>query len=93
MTEEQRKRLEPYERNLLNASKNDYVYMKASDFMVVAEVYAELFEPLRKSQMGCNSCRINALKRIAGEYFKEEDKKKTNKGRPKKIKDGEENNN
>lgn len=90
MTKEQRERLEPFEKNLHNAVKNDYVYMKASDFAVVAEVYAEIFQPLRKGQMGCNSCRIAALKKLGEEYFKDEkteNKKKA--GRPKKIKDEE----
>ena len=90
MTKEQRERLSKYESALRNAVKNDFVHLKSNEFNEIAEVYAEMFQPLRKGQMGCNSCRLSALKKLGEEYFKDEkteNKKKA--GRPKKIKDEE----
>lgn len=98
MTREQYEKLVPYERTLMNAYKNNFVYMPATDFSKVAEIFAEVFsKPLTKSQMGCNTCRLNALKKLGEEYskFKSEMENtnttskpeiKTNKsGRPKKL--------
>lgn len=93
MTKEQREKLEKWEKVLYNAWKNDYVHLKSNEFNEIAEIYAELFTPLRVGQKNCNSCRLTALKKLAGEYFKEDNTNKKRAGRPKKIKDGEESDN
>lgn len=74
MTKEQYEKLVPYERTLMNAFKNNFVYMTSTDFSKVADIYAEVFsKPLTKSQMGCNTCRLNALKKLGEEYTKYKD--------------------
>lgn len=87
LTKEQYEKLVPFEKNLVAAYKNNFVHMSGSDFEEVAKVYAEIFQPLTKSQMGCNTCRLNALRKL-GELFVKfggEEKKATKRGRPKKL--------
>ena len=92
MTKEQYEKLKEYEGVLRNAVKNDYVHISGSEFSKIAEIYNEIFTPLRKSQMNCNTCRLTALKRLGKEYFAEEEKPKegSKRGRPKKIKESTE---
>ena len=91
MTKEQREKLSKYESALRNAVKNDFIHVKAGEFNEIAEIYAEIFQPLRNGQKNCNSCRLSALKKLGEEYFAEEkeDNNKKKAGRPKKIKDNE----
>lgn len=89
LTKEQYELLQPYEKNIKNAYRNSFVHMTSSDFEKVAVIYAEVFgTPLRKGQMGCNTCRLNALKKL-GElymnYTKEDTEKKEKKTRQKKL--------
>lgn len=89
-------RLKEFEKAMRNAVKNDFVHLSSSEFNKIAEVYNEVFTPLRKSQMACNTCRLKALKQLGELYYstmekgeksekgeKVESKKKG--GRPKKI--------
>lgn len=90
LTKVQYEALKPYEKNILNAYNNSFVHMLASDFSKVAELYADITgEPLTKSQMGCNTCRLNALRKLGEAYsrYGEKEKVKTKSGRPKKLKE------
>ena len=94
LTKEQFEKLTPYKDNLNAAFKNGYVRMSGSDFTKVADIYAEVFgTPLRKSQMACNTCRLNTLKKLGELYAKydipKEEKKETKRGRPNKLKEEE----
>ena len=86
LTKEQYEKLQPYEKELLNAYKNSFVRVAGSDFIKIAELYKEIMgTALTKSQMGCNTCRLNALRKLGELYsnYNEEPEKK--KGRPKKL--------
>lgn len=95
ITEEQYEKLKPWETALNNAVDNKFVHMTMADFKQVAAIYTEITGTiLRPSQMNCNTCRLNTLTKLGQmyrEYIKpKEEKKKTNRGRPKAIKeDGE----
>lgn len=92
MTKEQFEKLKPYEETIMNAFKRSFVHMPGSEFLKVAEIYAEIFgTPLTKSQMSCNTCRLNALRKL-GELYStytesqaQKMKKETKRGRPKKL--------
>ena len=100
MTRDDYERLKKWENNFHLAIKANFVRMSQREFGEFAAEYNKLVEPpLTQSQMGCNTCRLNALKRIGEEWFKwdaavkkqEEEKKNNNDqpkktGRPKKIK-------
>lgn len=86
ITKEQYEKLIPWEKHILAAYKNSFVHMQGSDFLKVAEIYKEITgTALTKSQMGCNTCRLNALRKLGELYtnYIEEPAKK--KGRPKKL--------
>ena len=95
LTKEQYEKLTPYKEALRAAYKNSFVRVSGNEFLKIAEIYKEIFEnPLTKSQMGCNTCRLNALRKL-GElyenYTEEENKKKTEKkARQKKLEKTEE---
>lgn len=90
LTKEQYEKLKPYEKNILAAYKHSFVHMPGDEFTKVAEIYAEVFkETLTKSQMGCNTCRLNALRKLGELYDKYGKEKKTSKPRKQKLeKDG-----
>ena len=89
LTKEQYEKLEPYKQNIRNAVKNAFVHMSGADFLKVADIYADVFGiPLTKSQIGCNTCRLNALRKLGELYVgyenaHEEDKEET--GKKKKV--------
>ena len=98
LTKEQYEKLTPYKDALRSAYKNSFVRISSTEFIKVAEVYNEVFQPLRKGQMGCNTCRLNALRKLGELYYtyvpeeekvdeeeKTEEKKTNKKGRPKKL--------
>lgn len=93
LTKDQMEKLAPYEKNLTNAYRNSFVHMSGEDFQKVAEIYTEVFgEALTKSQMGCNTCRLNALRKLGEVYVttqeaKEKKKESTKRGRPAKLND------
>lgn len=94
LTKEQYESLKPYEKNLVNAYKHSFVHMPGEEFEKVAAIYTQVFgESLTKSQMGCNSCRLNALRKLGELYSnytaKVQEKKDTKRGRPKVLTDGE----
>lgn len=70
LTKAQYEALKPYEKNLTNAARNAFVHVPGSEFEKIAELYAEITgERLTKSQMGCNTCRLNALRKLGGLYL------------------------
>lgn len=89
LTEEQYKKLEPFKDHIMGAYKNSFVHVPGSEFNKIAELYEEIFkETLTKSQRGCNTCRLNALRKLGelyDKYGKEQKEKKSKGGRPKKI--------
>lgn len=97
MTQEQFEKLIEFEAPITNAYKNSFLHLPASEFNKIAAIYDEIYEkPLTKSQRNCNTCRLNALKRLGMDYWnyknkieKNEEtpnKPKSNVGRPRKIK-------
>jgi hypothetical protein len=94
LTKVQYEALKPYERNLRNAASKSFVHMTGDDFEKVAKIYAEVFgTPLTKSQMGCNTCRLNALRKLGELYvaYERHEEPKTPKkaGRPRKLEIGD----
>lgn len=88
LTKEQYEALKPYEKNILAAYKHSFVHMPGDEFTKVAEIYAEVFkETLTKSQMGCNTCRLNALRKL-GELYDGYNKKEK-KPRKQKLENGD----
>lgn len=96
LTKEQYEALTPYAQNLKSAYKNSFVRMSGADFMKVVPIYTEVFgKSLTKSQMSCNTCRLNTLRKLGELYLnyeekaaeKEEKKKETIKktAKPKKT--------
>lgn len=96
LTKEQYEKLTPWKDALHRAYKSSFVHMSGTDFQKVAVIYNEIYPPLRKGQMGCNTCRLNALKKLGELYAnyteeekkqeeKEEEKKTKKTGRPKKL--------
>lgn len=93
LTQEQYESLKPFERNLRNAASKSFVHMVAEDFEKVAKIYTDVFgETLTKSQMSCNTCRLNALRKLGELYVnfgkKVEPKENRKVGRPRKLEDG-----
>lgn len=88
LTKDQYEALKPYEKSLVNAYRNNYVYLPGSDFTKIAEIYAQVFGvALTKNQMGCNTCRLNALRKLGELYVNHQKPEK--KSRTKKLeKDG-----
>lgn len=86
LTKEQYEKLKPYEKHILAAYRQSFVHMPGDEFTKVAEIYAEVFkEALTKSQMGCNTCRLNALRKLGELYDKYGKEKKTSKPRKQKL--------
>ena len=86
LTKEQYEALKPYEKNILAAYRQSFVHMPGDEFTKVAEIYANVFkEALTKSQMGCNTCRLNALRKLGELYDKYGKEKKASKPRKQKL--------
>lgn len=76
LTKEQYKSLEPWEKEITNAYKNNFVHMTSENFNKVAAIYKEIFgEQLNPSQMRCNTCRLNALRKLGEAYTRYGQKK------------------
>lgn len=90
LTKEQYEALKPYEKNLKNAASKSFVHMTGDDFEKVAKIYTDVFGvALTKSQMGCNTCRLNSLRKLGELYVAyerhEEPKVPKKAGRPRKL--------
>lgn len=92
MTQESYEKLIEYDKVLTNAVRCDFIHLSSLEFCKIAVIYKEVFgEELTPRQKNCNTCRLNAIKKIGAEYFaykeqlaKEQTKKRKG-GRPKKI--------
>lgn len=87
LTKEQYDALTPYKDALRSAYKNSFVRINSADFNAVATIYNQLFPPLRKSQMACNTCRLNSMKKLGELYesYEQTEEKKEKKERTKKL--------
>lgn len=90
LTKEQYEKLTPYADYITKAYKHSYIHMPGTVFMEVAALYTEITgSALTKSQMGCNTCRLNTLRKLGEMYTnyteKPKEKKETKRGRPKKL--------
>lgn len=89
LTKEQFEKLQPFEKQLKAAYKNSFLHMSGNDFNTIADIYAEIFGvQLTKSQRGCNTCRLNTLKKLGelyNDYAQQDKEKKVVKTRAKKI--------
>lgn len=76
--------LEPYESVLDNAIRLSFIHLTFSEFKVFADLYEKIFgRKLTRTELNCNTCRLNALKKLGDKYF--ELKNKPKRGRPAKI--------
>lgn len=86
LTKAEYEKLKPYEKHILAAYKQSFVHVSGDEFNKIAEIYKEVFgEGLTKSQMGCNTCRLNALRKLGELYDKYGKDKKTSKPRKQKL--------
>jgi len=61
--------------------------MSSADFQKVAVIYDEVFQPLNNRQKGCNTCRLNALRKLGELYdnYTKDQEEKEKKTRKKKL--------
>ena len=99
MTREQFEECKKYEQEFRWAVRSNFVHMSQSEFNEIARLYREILGvTLNKSQLTCNTCRLNALKALGNDFFAtmdriakednaavEEETPKKKVGRPKKI--------
>lgn len=80
LTKKQYEDLKPYEEKIIAAFKQNFVHMSGSDFRNVEAIYKEINggKGLNPSQMNCNTCRLNVLRKLGELYSRYgEEKKKT----------------
>ena len=90
LTKEQYEMLKPWEKDITSAYRNSFVHVSGNDFNKIHEIYKVIFgESLTKSQMGCNTCRLNALRKLGELYtgYTKEKKDKSPRGRKPKLTD------
>lgn len=89
LTKEQYEKLQPWEKQIKAAYKSSFVRMTSADFGKVAELYKEITGiALKPSQLNCNTCRLNTLRKLGELYTKYEEEKaekKVKKERAKKL--------
>lgn len=65
MTKEQYQRVERFRTNF-NQAKSNFVRISRGDLEIIRNVYNEVFSAnLQPSNMGCNSCVIKMMKKMA----------------------------
>lgn len=70
MTKEQYERLQKFEAELRYAVRMNFMSMTNGKFAELVMIYKDLYgQELNKRQMGCSTCRLNALKRLGKDYF------------------------
>lgn len=70
MTKEMIEKCKKFEMHFKWAIRSNFIHMTHKDFSEVAALYKEQFgTALTKAQMTCNTCRLNALKRLGEDYF------------------------
>lgn len=88
LTKEQIEELKPHGEQLIKAYKNMFIHVSGGEFAEIMKTYNQVFEPLNRNQMNCNTCRLNALKKLGELYSKSitpPEKKESKRGRPKKL--------
>lgn len=89
MTKEDYESLVPYRESIMKAYKQSFLRMSSSDFEKVAVIYDKVTgKPLTRSQRNCNTCRLNALRKL-GEEMETYERGKERKSRKKKMDNGE----
>ena len=85
MTKEQYQRVERFRTNF-NQAKSNFVRISRGDLEIIRNVYNEVFSAsLQPSNMGCNSCVIKMMKKMAeamDNYDEWYDKRYGNKAKP-----------
>lgn len=87
MTKELKEKMSKYEEQFKTAKYGNYVRrLYSTSLNELDEIYKELFpdSPDSRLKTGCSNCVLKAIKKMAEEYFKEEEpktrkKKKTDK--------------
>lgn len=70
MTKEQYERLEKFEAELRYAVRMNFMSMTNGKFAELVMIYKDVYgQELNHRQMGCSTCRLNALKRLGKDYF------------------------
>lgn len=70
MTNEQIVKCSQFDKEFKWATRSNFVHMSNREFSVIAALYKDVFgEALSKTQMTCNTCRLNAIKRLASAYY------------------------
>lgn len=100
MTREEVQLCENYEQIFRWAIRSNFVHLTQSEFNDIAKLYKDILGVgMTKSQMTCNTCRLNAIKALGNAYFESRDeyikedrekememeKPKKKAGRPRKI--------
>lgn len=74
MTKDIYQKLEPWRGQLKSCVKSKFIRLSQGEMKVINGIHKELFgTELSKSQMTCNTCRLNACVRIGNEIIKYED--------------------
>lgn len=61
--------LAKFETSFRYAIRSNFVSIKTSEFGEFITLYNQFFPPLKQSQMSCNTCRLNAMKKLGELYF------------------------
>lgn len=70
MTKEQYERLQKFEAELRYAVRMNFMSMTNGKFAELVMIYKDVYgQELNKRQIGCSTCRLNALKRLGKDYF------------------------
>lgn len=69
MTKEIHERLSAYESILSSAVKSNYARITEGEMKDIADIYKEHYGvSLTRSQLSCSHCKLQAVKRLAGDY-------------------------
>jgi len=70
MTKEQYDKLQEFEQELRYAYRMNFMSMGNGRFKELMTIYKELYGVgLNQRQSSCSTCRLNAIKRIAGDFY------------------------
>lgn len=71
MTKEVFESIRKFEKDFGWAINNNFLHLSVGEFNEIARAYLDTFgTPLTKTQMTCNACKLNAVKKLGAEYFK-----------------------
>ena len=70
MKKEQYEKLQGFEQDLRYAYRTNFLSMGSGRFKDLMSIYKDLYGVgLNQRQSSCSTCRLNAVKKIAGDYF------------------------